>query len=331
MNPLFKPRRRTTALAIAMAALAPRLAFAQDRFPAKPVRFIVPYPPGGIADAMARLLQPGLQARLGQPVVIENRTGAGGIVGTDYVAKAPGDGHTILFSAAGPLAVNKTLYKGTLAYDPERDLRGVVQLAGFPLILAVNPKVPVSTPAEFLAWAKAARDAPRAFASAGNGTPQHLAGELFARSTKVKLLHVPYRGAGPAMLDVVAGQVPCTFENAGGALPHIRSGGLKAIAVTSAQRMEMLPTVPTLAETLLPGFDFTAWNGVSAPRSTPDPVIEVLNRVFREVLQEPAIRAKWLELGSLLVAGAPAQFDALVHAEIVRLGAIVSEVGIKPD
>jgi tripartite-type tricarboxylate transporter receptor subunit TctC len=280
---------------------------------------------------MARFVQPGLQARLGQPVVIENRTGAGGNVGTDFVAKAPADGYTILFSAAGPLAVNKTLYKGTLAFDPEHDLRGVIQLAGFPLILAVNARVPVSTPAEFLAWARAAGDTPRAFASAGNGTPQHLVGELFARSAKVKLLHVPYRGSGTALIDVVAGQVPCTFENAGGALPHIRSGALRAIAVTSAQRMEVLPNVPTLSESLLPGFDFTAWNGVSAPRGTPDPVIEALNRAFREVLQEPAIRAKWVELGSLLVAGAPAQFDALVHSEIIRLGAIVTETGVKPD
>jgi Uncharacterized protein conserved in bacteria len=322
---------RRDALAGAMLGLlSPSGLLAQAPFPSRPVRFVVPYPPGGIADAMARLLQAPLQAQLGVPVIVENRAGAGGNLGTDLVVKSAADGHTLLFGASGPLAVNQTLYKGRLGYDPQRDLRGVAQLAAFPLVLVAHRKLPASTVTEFLAWLRGEPDA-QSYASAGNGTPQHLAAELFARSAGVKLVHVPYRGAALAMIDLVPGRVPFMFEIAGGAIPHVRSGSLKAIAVTSEQRLKALPGVPTLSESGLPGFDFTAWNGASVPAGTSDAVVARLNEVFQHVLREPAIQQKWDELGSLVVSGPPAQFDRLVRAESRRLGALVTELGLVPD
>ena len=318
--------RRSAVAGSLLGLLAPAALLAQGRFPARTIRFVVPYPPGGIADTMARLLQPRLQADLGQAVIIENKPGAGGNLGTDVVAKSEPDGYTVLFAASGPLAVNKTLYKGRIAYDPERDLRGVAQLAAFPLVLVVNRDLPVANTAQFLAWLK--KGEPKSFASAGNGTPQHLAAELFARDAGVKLVHVPYRGAAQAMLDLMPGRIPFMFEIAGGAIPYIASGKLKAIAVTSTQRLKVLPDVPTLAESGLPGFDFTAWNGASVPSGTPDAVVTRLNEAFRHALHDPAIQRKWDELGSLVITGPAAEFDALVRSESRRLGALVTELGV---
>ena len=303
-------------------------AAAQD-YPSRPIRFVVPYPPGGIADLMARILQPKLQAALGQPLVVENRTGAGGNVGTDHVAKSAADGYTLLFSASGPLAVNKTLYR-SLPYDPERDLRGVIQLAAFPMVLVVSKDVPASDAAGFFAWLKASAT-PVPYASAGNGTPQHLVAELIGKGMGARLQHIPYKGSGPALADLIGGRVPFMFEHIGGAMPHVRGGRLRALAVTSAQRSAALPDVPTLAESGLRDFDFTAWNGVSVPKATPDAVVDVLNRAFRRSLEDPEVRARWAEQGSLSVAGSPAQFDALVSAEIQRLGRIVRETGATVD
>lgn len=321
---------RRDALALTTLGLTAPGLLAQASFPTRAVRFVVPYPPGGIADAMARLLQPALQAQLGQPVVVENKPGAGGNLGTDLVAKSAPDGHTVLFGASGPLAVNKTLYKGRLGYDPDRDLRGVAQLAAFPLVLVAHRNLPASTTGEFLGWLRGSAE-PQSYASAGNGTPQHLAAELFARSAGVKVVHVPYRGAGQALVDLVPGRVPFMFENAGGAIPHVKSGTLKAIAVTSEQRLKALPDVPTLGESGLRGFNFTAWNGAAVPAATPDAVVARLNEAFQQVLRDPAIRRKWDDLGSLVVSTSPAQFDGLVRAESARLGALVTELGISPD
>jgi tripartite-type tricarboxylate transporter receptor subunit TctC len=321
--------RRDALAGVALGLLAPVTALAQSSFPSKTVRFVVPYPPGGIADAMARLLQPHLQAQLGQAVIVENKPGAGGNLGTDLVAKSAPDGHTVLFGASGPLAVNKTLYKGRIAYDPERDFRGVAQLAAFPLVLVVHRNHPASTPAEFLAWLKAGEA--KNYASAGNGTPQHLAAELFARSTGAKLVHVPYKGAALAMVDLIPGRIPFMFEIAGGAIPHLKSGNLRAIAVTSQERIKALPDVPTLAESGVRGFDFTAWNGASVPAATPDAVVTRLHAAFEHALREPAIQRRWEELGSLVTLGTPAQFDALVHSEARRLGALVAELGVTTD
>jgi tripartite-type tricarboxylate transporter receptor subunit TctC len=309
--------------------LAPAMLRAQSPFPNKPVRFVVPYPPGGIADAMARLLQPLLQAQLGQPVLIDNKSGAGGNLGTDFVAKSAPDGYTMLFGASGPLAVNRTLYRGNLGFDPEHDLRGVAQIAAFPLVLIASRTVPASNIEEFLAWLR--KGEPKTYASAGNGTPQHLAAELFARSAGVKLVHVPYRGAAQAMVDIIPGRIPFMFEIAGGAIPHVASGNVKAFAVTSDQRLKALPTVPTLAESGLRGFDFTAWNGACVPSGTPDAVVNRLNEAFQHALHDPALQRKWDELGSLVATGPAASFDALVRSESRRLGGLVRELGVTVD
>lgn len=322
--------RRTFLLQLCALAALPVSARAQGDFPSKPIRFIVPYSAGGPADMMARLVQPGLQQVLGQPVLVENRTGAGGNLGTDFVAKAEPDGHTLLLGASGPLAVNKALYRN-LAFDPERDLRGVVQIGAFPLVLVTTAETPAKTPQEFIAWLKDGPESRRTFASAGSGTPQHLAAEMFARSAGLKLVHVPYKGAGPALVDVMGGQVPFMFEITAGAIPHVRAGKLRAIALTSAQRSPGLPDVPTLAESGLEDFEFTAWNGVSVPRATPDAVVERLNAAFRQVLSEPGLRAKWAELGALLPLGPASEFDALVRRDAQRLGRLVKEHGIRPD
>jgi tripartite-type tricarboxylate transporter receptor subunit TctC len=313
-----------------MGLVSPSALWAQGAFPAKPLRFVVPYPPGGIADSMARLLQPVLQAQLGQTVVVENKSGAGGNLGTDFVAKSAPDGYTILFGASGPLAVNKSLYKGHMPYDPDRDLRGVAQLAAFPLVLIAPKNAPFSNTATFLAWLKKSAQ-PQSYGSAGNGTPQHLAAELFARSAGVKLVHIPYRGAAPAIFDMLGGRIPFMFEIAGGAIPRVQSGQVQAIAVTSSERLKALPQVPTLAESGLPGFNFTAWNGASVPSATPDAIVARLNRAFNDSLRDPAIQQKWEELGSLVTIGSAAQFDALVHSESRRLGTLVTELGITTE
>jgi tripartite-type tricarboxylate transporter receptor subunit TctC len=314
----------------AAGLLAPAALWAQGTFPAKPLHFVVPYPPGGIADSMARLLQPVLQAQLGQTVIVENKSGAGGNVGTEFVAKSQPDGYTILFGASGPLSVNKSLYKGRMGYDPDRELRGVAQLAAFPLVLIASKNAPFSSTQTFLAWLKKSGEA-QSFGSAGNGTPQHLAAELFARSAGVKLVHIPYRGAAPAIVDMMGGRIPFMFEIAGGAIPHIKSGNVQGLAVTSSERLKALPEVPTLSESGLPGFNFTAWNGASVPSGTPDAIVARLNQAFNQALRDPAIQRRWDELGSLVATGPASQFDALVHSESRRLGALVTELGIKPD
>lgn len=318
---------RRAALAGALLGLvAPAAVRAEGPFPSKPLRFVVPYPPGGIADTMARLLEPLLRAQLGQPVVVENKSGAGGNLGTEFVAKSAPDGYTVLFGASGPLAVNRTLYRGHLGFDPERDLRGVAQIAAFPLVLIASRAVPATNIEQFLAWLR--NGEPKTYASAGNGTPQHLAAELFARSAGVKLVHVPYRGAAQAMVDLIPGRIPFMFEIAGGAIPHIASGEVKALAVTSDRRLKGLPNVPTLAESGLQGFDFTAWNGASVPTGTPDAVVLRLNEAFQQALRDPGLQRRWDELGSLVVTGPAASFDALVRSESRRLGELVRELGV---
>lgn len=321
-------RRLACVVGAVVFALSGAVAVAQT-FPAKPIRFIVPYPPGGIADLQARIVQPKLQAALGQPIIVENRTGAGGNIGTDHVAKAAPDGYTILFSASGPLAINKSLYK-SLPFDPERDLRGVVQLAAFPMVLVVNADVPAKDAAEFIDWVKSSAQ-PQPYGSAGSGTPQHLVAELFAKMIGAKLEHIPFKGSGPALNSVMARQIPFMFEHIGGVMHHVHSGRMRALAVTSAVRSAALPDVPTLAESGLKGFDFTAWNGVSVPRETPDAVVETLNKAFRQALNDPEVRARWAEQGSLSVAGSGAQFDSLVKAESERLGRLVRETGATAD
>ncbi len=295
----------------------------------KVVKFIVPYPPGGPTDLMARLLQPALQQRLGMTVVVENRAGAGGNVGTDAVAKSAPDGMTILLASPGPLSVNPSLFK-SMPYDPQRDLAPIIQISKFPLVLEVNPQQPMKDIREFMAYVKANPNK-LSFGSAGNGTPQHLVGELFNVAAGVKMQHIPYRGAGPALNDLLGNQIPLMFDILGSSIGHIRAGKLRPLAVTTTTRSPVLPDVPTLDETVLKGFDFYGWHGISVQGKTPREIVMRLNRTFNEIFADPAFRSKWEELGTPVVGGPPEQFGELVKFDAQRLGKVVRDAGVTLD
>ena len=324
------PRRSLLACLLLAAFCVPLTGRAAEPFPTpgKPIKFVVPYPPGGPTDLMARILAPGLQQRLGVPVVIENRAGAGGNVGTDGVAKSAPDGHTLLLAASGPMAVNPSLY-AALPYNPIRDLAPVIQISAFPLVLEVHPSFPSRTLKEFTAALKA-RPTGFNFASAGNGTPQHLAGEIFNKQAGVKMQHVPYKGAGPALNDVLGGQVPVMFDIVASSIEHIKAGKLVALAVTSAKRSPVLPQVPTMAELGLP-IDFSAWHGIAVAAGTPAPIIKKLNETLNAIFAEPAVKKRWEDIGSPVIGGTPEQFGSLILTESVRLGRVVKESGTIVD
>ena len=316
--------------ASAMTAGVATSASAQTEYPNRTIRFLVPYPPGGPTDLMARLLQPELQTRLGATVIVENKAGAGGNLGTAEVARqAPADGYTLLLAASGPMAVNPTLFK-SLPFDPQADLAPVIQISSFPLVLEVHPSVSARTLKEFMAQAKA-NPAGFSYASAGNGTPQHLAGEIYSRVSGVDLTHIPYRGAGPALVDLVGGHVKVMFDIIASSQQHIAAGKLIPIAITASKRSSNLPDVPTMAEAGLPNFEITAWHGIAVRSGTPAPVIAKLNSVLNQIFKEPAFRKKWEQLGTPAVGGTPDEFAALIRSESVRLGRIIRESGVTPD
>ena len=321
--------RRTTLLILAFAALAPT-AWCQSSYPNGPIRFVVPYPPGGPTDLMARLLQPELQTRLGVPVIIDNKGGAGGNLGSAEVARqAPADGQTLLLAASGPMAVNGSLFK-TMPFNALTDLAPVIQISSFPLVLETHPTLGIKSLKDFIALVK--RDGNKvSYASAGSGTPQHLAGEIFGKMVGNKLSHIPYRGAGPALNDVVGGQVPVMFDIVGSSLQHIQAGKLVPLAVTSATRSPALPQVPTFAEAGLPGFELTAWHGIVVRAGTPAAAIQKLNSTVNAIFKDPAFRKRWEALGTPAVGGTPEQFGGLIRTESVRLGRVVREAGATAD
>lgn len=331
-TPMSRLRPLRRALLLLGAALFSGGALAQSAYPNGPIRFVVPYPPGGPTDLMARLLQPELQNRLGVPVVIDNKGGAGGNVGSGEVAKRlPADGQTLLLAASGPMAVNASLYK-SMPFNPLTDLAPVVQISSFPLVLEVHPSLGVKTLKEFIALVrKTSASAPLTYASAGNGTPQHLAGEIFEKDVGGKLNHVPYRGAGPALNDVLGGQVPVMFDILASSLQHLQAGKLVPIAVTSHERSPSLPDVPTAAEAGLPGYTVTAWHGLAVRAGTPDAVVGKLNATVLEIFKDPAFRRKWEALGTPVVAGSPEAFGALIRSESARLGKVVRDAGVTVD
>ena len=305
-------------------------AHAQDAYPSKTIRFVVPYPPGGPTDLMARLLQGEMQTRLNVTVVIDNKGGAGGNLGSAEVAKqAPADGYTLLLAASGPMAVNPTLYR-TMPFNPMVDLAPVIQISSFPLVLEVNPKVGVKSVKELVALGKNPKS-DLSFASAGNGTPQHLAGELFNTQMGTHIAHIPYRGAGPALNDLLGGQVGVMFDILGSSLQYIQSGKLTPLAVTSAKRSPQLPDVPTMAEAGVVGYEFTGWHGIAVRAGTPAPVIDKLNSTLNAIFKEPEFRKKWEALGTPVVAGTAASFGELIKKETVRLGKVVKDSGATVD
>ncbi len=313
---------------VMLAAAYP--AVAQEAYPTKPIRFVVPYPPGGPTDLMARLLQPELQTRLGVSVVVENKSGAGGNVGSADVAKqAPADGYSLLLAASGPMAVNPSLYK-SMAFDPMKDLAPVIQISSFALVLEVHPKMGIKTVKELIALAKRP-DSKLTFASAGNGTPQHLAGEIFNTQLGINLSHVPYRGAGPALNDMLGGHVDVMLDILGSSLPHLQGGRLVPLAVTSAQRQAALPNVPTMAEAGVEGYEFTAWHGIAVRAGTPAAVITKLNTTLNAIFNDAEFKKKWEAIGTPVVGGSPQQFGELIRKDSVRLGEVVKRVGVTVD
>lgn len=312
-----------------IALLLPAIALAQDKWPTQPITFIVPYPPGGPTDVMARLLSVPLAAKLGVSVVVENKAGASGNIGTAQVARAKPDGYTILLAASGNMTINKVIFKD-LAYDPIKDFAPITQISKFPLVLEVKAGSKIKTLQEFLDYAKANPTAVT-FGSAGNGSPQHLGPELLKKVTGTPMQHVPYKGAGPAANDLLGGQIFSMCDITAGSIKYINSGLLQPIAVTTLTRSPALPNVPTMDEAGVKGFDYFAWHGIAAPANTPPAIIEKYNKTLLEIFNDPEFRKKWEAIGSEVVAGTPQQFAALIDSESLRLGALVKELNIQLD
>jgi len=323
----FTPAAFFSALVLAAGTLS-GAAFGQA-YPAKPVRFIYPYAPGGTTEFLARQIGTKLQQSLGQPFLVESKPGAGGNVGTDIVVKSPADGYTILLGASGPLAINVTLFKA-LPYDPTVDLVPIIHAASVPLVLVSNPSFQAKSVKELLEMLKAKPDN-YPYASAGIGTPQHLSAELFKLMTGVKATHVPYKGSGPAVVDLIGGQVPFGFESMLVVLSQIKGGKLRAIAMTDIKRSPLIPDVPTVAEAGVPGYEAIAWYGVMAPKGTPGQIVTLLNSEMRKALTSPDVKAWLQEQGSSDVAGTPQQFGNFIKAEIAKWGKVVKASGASAD
>jgi tripartite-type tricarboxylate transporter receptor subunit TctC len=280
--------------AIGILAAAAQANAQPTAWPTKPITLVVTYPPGGGADAMARLIAPKLGEALGQNVIVENRPGAGGQIGAAFVAKAAADGHTLMLDASS-FAVNPSLYP-KLPYDSSKAFRAIGLVAQFPNVVLVNAQFPAKSVAELTTLARARKDAV-SYASSGNGSAQHLAGALFESAAKVDMVHVPYKGGGPALNDVIGGQVPLFFGNLASTLQHVQSGKLRALAVTSAKRSSMLPDVPTLAEAGVQGAEIYEWNALFAPGGTPEPVVQRLNAALHKAVDAPDVKARIAQLG----------------------------------
>ena len=301
--------------------------FAQPVWPAHPIKWLVPYPPGGSTDMLARLLAHQLGEKLGQPVIVENKAGAGGNVGTEYAVKQAADGYTIVMGNIGPIAINPSLYPD-LPYHPQSDLRPVAMLMSVPNLLVVNPDLPVCSVQDLLSYVKRAPE-PLGYATPGAGTSLHLAGELFASSAGVKLTHVPYRGSAPGLNDTMAGHVPMMFDNMPSALQLVKAGKLRALAITSAARSPLLPDVPTMAEAGLPGYEITGWFGVLVPAATPEPIVDRLNQSLREILAMPDVRDQIVAMGGIIADKGPVEFGRYIASETDKWSALVSRSQIK--
>jgi len=327
MNALH--RRTFTSLALAAAAFGPTAALAQADYPNRPVKVVVPFTAGGVVDAIARLVGERLAAKYSQPFVIENRTGAGGSIGTDFVAKSAADGYTLLCVSPGH-AVVPSLVKG-VTWNPVTDFRAVAGFGIIPNVIVVHPDVPVKTMSELVALAKA-KPGEVTYATAGAGTSNHLSGELFAQMAGLKLTHVPYKGQPDAMNDLLGGRVTMMPLTAAIAAQHIKTGKLRALAVTTARRSTALPDLPTVAEAAnLPGYEVGTWFGFVAPAKTPDAVVSKLAADIAEILKSPEVKAKFDGMGMELAPQTPVQFDAFVAAERTKWARVIQQAGITPQ
>ena len=299
---------------------------AQDKYPVKPVRIIVPFAPGGSTDIFARLLAERLQAPLGQPVVVENRGGASGNIGAEAVAKSTPDGYTVLMATTGVMAINNALFKG-MPYDAAKDFEPVVYVASITNVLIVATDSPLKSVAELIAAAKR-EPGKLSFASAGAGASTHMSAELFKAMAGVDLLHVPYKGSGPAMPDVIAGRVSMMFENMPGAVSHIRGGKVRVLAVTGLKRTPALPEVPSVAESGVPGYESLSWSGFAVPAGTPPETIARLNREVNAILAAAEMRQKFADQGAEPVGGTPETFAAHVKREREKWAGVIRAANI---
>jgi tripartite-type tricarboxylate transporter receptor subunit TctC len=323
-------RRNFTALlgfAIASLVVAASTGADAQGYPNRPVRWVVPYPPGGATDIMARLIGHRLSEKLGQQFVIENKPGAGNNIGTESVVNAPADGYTVLLVNPAN-AINASLY-AKLNFNFLRDIAPVAGISRVPNVMTVHPDVPAKTVAEFIAYAKA-NPGKINMASSGNGTSVHLSGEMFKAMTGVEMQHVPYRGSAPAMTDLIAGQVQVIFDNMPSVLQHIRAGKLRALAVTTAARSSELPDVPTVAETVK-DYEASAWFGMGAPKNTPTEIIATLNKAINEILAEPGIKTRLAELGGVPIVATPEEFGKIVQAETEKWEKVVKFAGARVE
>ncbi|KDD88755.1 tripartite tricarboxylate transporter family receptor [Bordetella bronchiseptica MBORD678] len=325
------PRRAALCSMLALCAgFALQPVAAQSAYPDRPIRMIVPYPPGGATDVIGRVLAKEMSGALGQSVVVENRAGAAGNIGADVVAKATPDGYTILMGAMTSHAINAVLYQGRVSYDIEKSFAPVAIVGTVPLVFVVNPAVPADSLQSLIALAKS-KPGYLTMASAGNGSPQHLAGEMFKRVAGVDLLPVPYKGSGPAMTDLMGGQVLSMIETVPAAQGNVKGGKLRALAVASAQRVESLPDVPTTAEAGLPNFQVSSMFGIAAPAGTPAPVVERLNAVLKEALAKPEVQTALLNQGAISTWTTPADAAARISAERQQWATVIAEAGVKAE
>jgi tripartite-type tricarboxylate transporter receptor subunit TctC len=298
-------------------------------YPERPLRLVVPFPPGGAADLLARGLGPKLGAQLGQQIIVDNRPGANGVIGFDAVAKAPPDGYTLLMGFTTGVAVNPVLVSKA-TYDPVRDFAGVSMLARTPMVLIASPAFQASSVRELISLAKTA-PGKISYGSPGTGNPNHLAGELFKSTAGIDLIHVPYKGAAMVVTDVIAGHVPVAFVTLAAALPHVRSGRLKALAVTSEKRSSAAPDIPTMAEAGLPGVQLNEWFGILVPAKTPKPVITRLNQETVKAIQSPEVHARFTEQGLDPVPTSIVEFAGVIRADIDKLAKIIKQAGIRAE
>jgi tripartite-type tricarboxylate transporter receptor subunit TctC len=330
MKTTVSTRRRLVAAMLAtatIASLAPGMVQAQD-YPTKPVRMVLPFPPGGVTDLLARALAEKLAARLGQPVIVDNRPGAGTVLASDTVARAPADGHTLLLAASSigtaPLLYDKVNYDAIKSFAP------VTQVASVVHILAVNPKLPVKNVGELLAYARQ-NPGKLNYGSTGMGTSTHLEMELFKNMGNAFLVHIPYKGSGPALIDMVAGQLDVMFDAWGSSGPFVKSGKLRALAVTTAQRSAAVPDLPTVAESGLKGYEAMPWLGLMAPAGTPAPAINRIHREVAEILKEAEMQEKFKTWGLDIIGNTPAEFATFLRKDIAQWDRVIKSASIKAD
>jgi tripartite-type tricarboxylate transporter receptor subunit TctC len=322
-------RRSFIAAGTAAAAhLAAGSALAQDAWPSRPVQMVIPFPPGGPTDVTGRVLADKLGEELKQAVVVQNKAGASGNIGAQFVAQSPPDGYTIFFTTGGTHGINPFLYEKP-GYDPVRDFEPIVWVTNSPNILVVNPSFPAKTLAELIAMAKA-QPGKLSSAAPGQGSTPHMFGELFKRSAGVKIQHVAYKGSGPALNDVMAGHVPIMFDGIPSSLPLVKAGKLRALAVTGLQRTAAAPDIPTVAETI-PGFDASGWFAVYAPAGTPKPIVTKLNEAINRVLQQPDVRQRYASLGADVVGGSPEKLREQVQKELAKWSELIKQTGMKAE